>query len=116
VLPAPSRIVEVVALGWAVLTVEMAVVLVGTKLEVGRNEGNELIVEVEVEVSSSLVELLLVVVEGAEVVLLELEVEVDVAGGVCETRPPVTLYAAAQAARSMPSGQHHVSPWESAVQ
>jgi ligand-binding sensor domain-containing protein len=96
----------------------MAVVLVGTKLEVGRNEGNELVVEVVVEVFSSVDEVLLVVVEDGVVVLLELEeVEVDVvAGGVCETRPPVTLYAAAQAARSIPSGQHHVSPWESAVQ
>jgi hypothetical protein len=63
-----------------------------------------------------------VVVVGALVVallvlVLELVVEVEVAGGgVCETRPPSTLYAAAQAARSMPSGQHQVSPLLSAVQ
>ena len=67
--------------------------------------------------SSSSVEVLLVVVVGGAVVLLELVVEVVVAaGGVCETRDPSTSYAAAQAARSMPSGQHHVSPFLSEVQ
>jgi hypothetical protein len=61
-----------------------------------------------------------VVVVGALVVallVLVLELVVEVTGaGVCETRPPTTLYAAAQAARSMPSGQHQVSPLLSAVQ
>jgi len=47
------------------------------------------------------------VVEGADE-----RVEV----GVSETREPVRLYAAAQAARSIPSGQHHVPPEASEVQ
>jgi len=46
----------------------------------------------------------------------EAEVDEVVGLGVSETRLPVTLNSAAQAARSVPSGQHHVWPAESAVQ
>lgn len=41
--------------------------------------------------------------------------EVDVRGA-RDTREPVMVYKAWQAARSIPSGQHHVLPWESSVQ
>ena len=44
------------------------------------------------------------------------EVDEVVGLGVSETRLPVTLNSAAQAARSVPLGQHHVWPAESAVQ
>jgi hypothetical protein len=120
--------------GFGDTTVESDVVLRGcTKLELGRSDGLEVMVMAVVRGAEDVlimevVELLLMidevdvveaevdVVDGGTVELLELLVEVEVGAGVCETRPPVTLYAAAQAVRSMPSGQHHVSPSLSDVQ
>jgi hypothetical protein len=105
-----------VSVGWAGLTVETEVVLDWTELALGRNEP-----DVEDSTANEVVfcatVVAVVVVAGAEVLELELLVEVEVTGaGVCETRPPSMPYSEAQVARSMPSGQHHVSPWVSAVQ
>jgi hypothetical protein len=91
-LAAPSGILVVV--GWAVgLPVETVVELARTGLELGTNDGFQVDEPTVVEVvfSPMLMEELLVVVVAGAVEVLEL-VEVEVAGGgVCETRPPVTV-------------------------
>lgn len=133
-LPAPSAIL--VWVGAGVLTVEMVVVLEGTRLRLGTNDaldvvrlgavGLDVVVPMSTDVvfCSTAIELLVVsssavvvVVGGSEVLVLVLLTDVVVSGGgVCDTRPPGTLYSAAQASRSISSGQHHVSPSWSSVQ
>lgn len=75
---------------------------------------NELELELVIVVTLTLDEVL-VISSADEVDEVEADEVVDVLG-VSETRPPVTLYAAAQATRSRLSGQHQVSPLVSAVQ